>query len=206
MNRLSNPLEAEPEWKIVQKVQAGQVKYFEELIKKHEKPVFNFLFRFLGNYHDAEEVAQEVFLAAYRSISQFRGESRFSTWLYRIAINQAKNKEKNLNLSLQRNISIDPVANDSGDNPVLQVPNPGPDPENQQNQKEIQRIVQKEIHLLNPDEAVIILLNDFEERSYDEISNLLDIPVGTVKSRLHRARMVLKRRLEPYFTYSREKK
>ena len=206
MNRLSNPLEADPEWKIVQKVQAGQVKYFEELIKKHEKPVFNFLFRFLGNYHDAEEVAQEVFLAAYRSISQFRGESRFSTWLYRIAINQAKNKEKNLNLSLQRNISIDPVANDSGDNPVLQVPNPGPDPENQQNQKEIQRIVQKEIHLLNPDEAVIILLNDFEERSYDEISNLLDIPVGTVKSRLHRARMVLKRRLEPYFTYSREKK
>jgi len=206
MNRLSNPLEADPEWKIVQKVQAGQVKYFEELIKKHEKPVFNFLFRFLGNYHDAEEVAQEVFLAAYRSISQFRGESRFSTWLYRIAINQAKNKEKNLNLSLQRNISIDPVANDSGDNSVLQVPNPGPDPENQQNQKEIQRIVQKEIHLLNPDEAVIILLNDFEERSYDEISNLLDIPVGTVKSRLHRARMVLKRRLEPYFTYSREKK
>jgi RNA polymerase sigma-70 factor (ECF subfamily) len=206
MNRLSNPLEADPEWQIVQKVQAGQVKYFEELIKKHEKPVFNFLFRFLGNYHDAEEVAQEVFLAAYRSISQFRGESRFSTWLYRIAINQAKNKKKNLNLSLQRNISIDPVANDSGDNPVLQVPNPGPDPENQQNQKDIQRIVQKEIHLLNPDEAVIILLNDFEERSYDEISKLLDIPVGTVKSRLHRARMVLKRRLEPYFIYSRERK
>jgi RNA polymerase sigma-70 factor (ECF subfamily) len=206
MNRLSNPLEADPEWQIVQKVQAGQVKYFEELIKKHEKPVFNFLFRFLGNYHDAEEVAQEVFLAAYRSISQFRGESRFSTWLYRIAINQAKNKKKNLNLSLQRNISIDPLANDSGDNPVLQVPNPGPDPENQQNQKDIQRIVQKEIHLLNPDETAIILLNDFEERSYDEISKLLDIPVGTVKSRLHRARMVLKRRLEPYFIYSRERK
>jgi RNA polymerase sigma-70 factor, ECF subfamily len=206
MNRLSNPLEADPDWKIVQKVQTGQVKYFEELIKKHEKPVFNFLFRFLGNYHDAEEIAQEVFLAAYRSISQFRCESRFSTWLYRIAINQAKNKKNNLNLSLQRNISIDPVANDSGDNPVLQVPNPGPDPEIQQNQKDIQRIVQKEIHRLNPDEAVIILLNDFEERSYDEISKVLDVPVGTVKSRLHRARMVLKRRLEPYFTYSREKK
>lgn len=204
MNRLSNLLETDPEWQIVQKVQAGQVKYFEELIKKHEKPVFNFLFRFLGNYHDAEEVAQEVFLAAYRSISQFRGESRFSTWLYRIAINQAKNKKKTLNLSLQRNISIDPVENDPGDNPVIQVQNPGPDPEDQQNQKEIQRIVQKEIHLLKPEERAIILLNDFEERSYEEISTILDIPVGTVKSRLHRARMVLKERLAPYFKLSRE--
>ncbi len=206
MTQLSNPLEDDPEWKIVQKVQGGQVNDFEELIKKHEKPVFNFLFRFLGNYHDAEEVAQEVFLAAYRSISRFRGESRFSTWLYRIAINQARNRKKKLNLFLRRNISIDPGEQGGAGTPVIQLENPGPDPENEQNQKEIQRIVQKEIHLLKPDEAAIIVLSDIEERSYEEISEILDIPVGTVKSRLHRARIALKGRLAPYFKLSGKEK
>jgi RNA polymerase sigma-70 factor (ECF subfamily) len=206
MNHLSNPLEDDSEWQIVQKIQAGQVNDFEALVKKHEKPVFNFLFRFLGDYHDAEEVAQEVFLAAYRSISQFRGESRFSTWLYRIAINQARNRKKKLNLFLRRNISMDPVEDGSADSPIVQLKNPGPDPENEYNQKEIQRIVQKEIHLLKPDEAAVILLNDLEERSYQEISEILDIPVGTVKSRLHRARIALKDRLAPYFKLSGKEK
>ncbi|MBI1823506.1 MAG: sigma-70 family RNA polymerase sigma factor [Nitrospirae bacterium] len=195
---MSKPLNADPEWPLVQSIQDGQVECFEELIKNHEKAVFNFLLRYLGNYHDAEDVAQEVFLAAYRSIFHFRGESRFSTWLFRIAVNRAKNKKKSLILSIQRNRPIDPVENDSSHPPVLQFQNPGPDPEMQQNQKEIQRIVQKEIHLLKPEERAIILLNDFEERSYEEISMILDIPIGTVKSRLHRARMGLKKRLTPY--------
>ena len=206
MNQLSNPIEDDPEWQTVQKVQAGQVESFEILVKNHEKPVFNFLCQFLGDYHDAEEVAQEVFLAAYRSISQFRGESRFSTWLFRIAVNQAKNRKKRIALFFKRHVSADFNESDDPSGPVAQIADPKADPEKRRSQKEIQTLVQKEIQKMKPDEAAIILLHDLEERTYDEIAAILDIPAGTAKSRLHRARGALKERLAPYFKLSGREK
>jgi len=91
--------EEKNDWEWVQKVQKGETEAFEVLVIRYENQIFNLLYRWLGNYDEASEVSQEVFLSAFRSIKQFRGDSSFSTWIYRISINQAKNRRKNLNPS-----------------------------------------------------------------------------------------------------------
>jgi len=103
----------------VQKLQRGQSDAFEALIRRHEKTIFNLVYRMLGDYDEAAETAQEVFLSAYRAIGQFRGDANFSTWLYRIALNHATTRRKSMNTRQQRNVSIDNTE------PMID-PHPGP--------------------------------------------------------------------------------
>ena len=183
----------------VRRVQAGETDAFEALIRRHEKRVFNLLYRWLGNYDDAAEAAQEVFLSAYRSIGKFRGDAGFSTWLYRIAINHAKDRRKSLNISRQRHVPLEVAGPDGDGGPVTKLPHPGPDPAQNAEQREIQERVQHALNRLDPEDSLLILLRDLQDSSYEEIVQVLDIPLGTVKSRLHRARQALKTILAPYF-------
>lgn len=178
------------DWECVRRVQAGETDAFEILVGRHEKTIFNLLYRWLGDYDEAAEVAQDVFLSAYRSINRFRGESRFSTWLYRIAVNQAKNRRKSLITSRQRMVPLE-VANPVEDR--------GLDPAERVEQQEIHDLVQQALSSLRADDSLLVLLHDLQDVHYEEIARVLDIPIGTVKSRLHRARMALKVRLAPYF-------
>jgi RNA polymerase sigma-70 factor (ECF subfamily) len=179
----------------VRRVQRGDIEFFEILVRRHQNTTFNLIYRFLGDYDEASETAQEVFLSAYKSIQQFRGDANFATWLYRIAFNHASTRRKNLSNKRQRQVALEDevVLVDSGANP-----------ETSAEQKEIQQYVQQALNSLDGDDAQIILLRDLQDVSYDDIAQTLDVPVGTVKSRLHRARQALRTRLAPYFTPDRK--
>ncbi|HEX9452987.1 MAG TPA: sigma-70 family RNA polymerase sigma factor, partial [Candidatus Binatia bacterium] len=121
---MSNPSEpmvsaAISDAECVQNLQRGQTDAFEILIRRHEKTIFNLVYRMLGDYDEAAEVSQEAFLSAYRAIGTFRGDSNFSTWLYRIALNHATTRRKTLNTRQQRNVSMETTE------PVSD-PQPGP--------------------------------------------------------------------------------
>ena len=179
----------------VRRVQRGDIEFFEILVRRHQNTIFNLIYRFLADYDEARETAQEVFLSAYKSIRQYRGEANFATWLYRIAFNHASTRRKSLSSKRQRQVALedDVVLVDSGANP-----------ETSAEQKEIQQYVQQALNSLDGDDAQIILLRDLQDASYDDIAQTLDVPVGTVKSRLHRARQALRISLAPYFSRDRK--
>ena len=183
--------EERSDWECVQKVQGGDADAFETLVRRHEKKIFNLLYRWLGDYDEAAEVAQEVFLAAFRAIKRFRGDSSFATWLYRIGVNHAKNRQKSLQVARQRQ-QARKVSDDAPSDPAS-------DPAEGVEQRERHDLVQRGLNELDADDALLILLHDLQEVRYEEISETLDIPLGTVKSRLHRARQALRAKLAPYF-------
>jgi RNA polymerase sigma-70 factor (ECF subfamily) len=185
---------------LVDAVQRGNTAAFEGLVERHQKRLFNLLFRWLGSYEEAADATQEVFLSAFRAIKKFRGDAAFATWLYQIGINHARNRRKRMALAAQQTVPLDP-PNPDGRNPgpAAFVTHPGPNPAEVAEQREIQELVQRELMALTHDEALLILLRDFQDLDYEEIARILDVPRGTVKSRLHRARHALKLRLAPYF-------
>jgi RNA polymerase sigma-70 factor, ECF subfamily len=179
----------------VRSVQKGETDAFEILIHRHQKTIFNLAYRLLGDYEEATDTAQEVFLSAYRSIQQFRGEAAFSTWLYRIAVNHATTRRKSLAQARQRMVPLaaaDPVS-DGHLGPAETAA-----------QREIQDRVQEALNHLEPSDALIILLRDLQDAPYEEVARILEVPIGTVKSRLHRARQALKSRLACYFYSDRK--
>jgi RNA polymerase sigma-70 factor (ECF subfamily) len=178
----------------VERLQRGDTEAFAVLVERHQKAIFNLLYRMLGDYDDAAEVSQEAFLSAYRSIKSFRGDSSFSTWLYRIAVNHANTRRKNLALAQQRASLVESLET---------VGDGGPDPAEALEQKEMHERVQTALNALGKDDAAIIVLRDLQDIPYDRVAAILGIPVGTVKSRLHRARRALKARLAPYFKSKR---
>ena len=179
----------------VRRVQQGDTDSFEVLVRRHEKAIFNLVYRLLGNYDEAAEVAQEVFLSAFKSIHQFRGEANFSTWLYRIGLNHASTRRKSLQSSQQRLVPFDGTQV-TADGSV--------DPAKNLQHKEIHQRVQQALNSLDPEDARIVLLRDLQDIPYEDVAEMLDIPVGTVKSRLHRARQALKTSLAPYFHANRK--
>jgi len=179
----------------VRRLQRGETEAFEMLVRRHEKTIFNLVYRMLGDYDEAAEVSQEVFLSAYRAIGQFRGDANFSTWLYRIALNHTSTRRKTLIRRQQRNVAIEDTE------PVRDLQ---PGPAETMEKKEIRERVQRALNNLEPDDATVILLRDLQDIPYEEVARLLEIPVGTVKSRLHRARQALKSQLASYFYAGRK--
>ena len=179
----------------VRKLQRGETDAFETLIRRHQKTIFNLVYRMLGDYDEAAEISQEAFLSAYRAIGNFRGEANFSTWLYRIALNHATTRRKSLNIRQQRSVPIENTEPAS---------DPHPGPAESMEKKEIRQRVQQALNRLEPDDAAVILLRDLQDVSYEEVARVLEIPIGTVKSRLHRARQALKSELASYFYAGRK--
>ena len=179
----------------VRRLQRGETDAFETLIRRHQKTIFNLVYRMLGDYDEAAEISQEAFLSAFRAIGSFRGQSNFSTWLYRIALNHATTRRKSLNTRQQRNVSIETTE------PVI---DPHPGPAETMEKKELRERVQLALNSLEPDDAAVILLRDLQDVPYDEVARVLEIPVGTVKSRLYRARQALKTELASYFYAGRK--
>jgi RNA polymerase sigma-70 factor, ECF subfamily len=179
----------------VRRIQHGDADAFEILVRRHEKTIFNLVYRMLGDYDDAAEVSQEVFLSAYRAIGQFRGDANFSTWLYRIALNHATTRRRSVNSRLHRTTTIEDME-------LIRDSQPGP--AETLEKKEMQERVQLALNKLEPEDATVILLRDLQDVSYDEVARMLEIPVGTVKSRLHRARQALKSLLATYFYAGRK--
>jgi RNA polymerase sigma-70 factor (ECF subfamily) len=179
----------------VRRLQRGDIDAFEILVRRHEKTIFNLVYRMLGDYDDAAETSQEVFLSAYRAIGQFRGEANFSTWLYRIALNHATTRRKSAALRQKRFVAID--GSDLIDNDQI-------GPVETLEKKELRERVQRALSELEPEDATVILLRDLQDVPYEDVARVLQIPVGTVKSRLHRARHALKAKLAVYFRAGRK--
>ena len=179
----------------VRRIQRGDIDAFEILVRRHEKTIFNLVYRMLGDYDDAAETSQEVFLSAYRAIGQFRGEANFSTWLYRIALNHATTRRKSAALRQKRFVAID--GTDMIDNDQI-------GPAATLEKKELRERVQRALSELEPEDATVILLRDLQDVPYEDVARVLKIPVGTVKSRLHRARQALKAKLAAYFRAGRK--
>lgn len=175
---------------LLQKARNGDIEAFELLIEKHQKKVFNIALRMIGNYDDASELAQEVFIRVFKSIRSFKEESSFSTWIYRITANVCldeirKRKNKNF-VSLDDDLKLD-----DGD-VKRQVMDPEPTPEILAEKNETRKIVNEAIQSLPADHRIVIALRDIQGFSYDEISKIVNCPVGTVKSRINRARQTLR--------------
>jgi RNA polymerase sigma-70 factor (ECF subfamily) len=170
---------------------------FNEVVRLHGDKVFNLVLRMVGTRAEAEDIAQEVFVTVFKSIDTFRGESKFTTWLLRIAANHSKNRIKYLaRRSTDRNgLDGAPEAQlaDEGKAPMQAHIDP---PDALLEAAELETLMQQAIANLEEEHRLLVVLRDIEELSYDEIAEITGLPEGTVKSRLHRARVALKEHLE----------
>jgi RNA polymerase sigma-70 factor (ECF subfamily) len=181
----------DPDAELVLRWQEGDLGAFEALVRRHERRVFSLVFRMLGSREEAEDVAQEAFLALHRHGHRFRGEARFSTFVYRVAANAALNRRRSLARRRAREEAL-AKRQDAGDD----LPAAPRDPEDAAAGGQIQQRVQAALLALPRDLRMAIVLYDLEGQSYGEIARVLRIPEGTVKSRIHRARTALRDRLK----------
>ncbi len=198
-NRLkNNKSEAEnrPVDLLVEAFREGKPGAFDAIVRTHQDRVYAFCLRMLSDREDALDVAQEVFLSAYRNLAGFRGEASLSTWLIRIAANRSLNRIRQRATRAAREVmSIEP----QGDSESLFQPpgREGDRPDRMVESRETRKILEAAIANLDEDSRMLVLLSDVEGLSYEELSEEVGIPLGTVKSRLHRARMALRKMLAP---------
>ena len=185
----------EQQW--IRAAQQGDSAAFEQLLLLYQQKIYHLALRTCGDPHDAEEATQEAFLSAWKNLPSFRGESSFSTWLYRLTVNACndlfrKNKASAANVALE------------DEEAALQVPDTAPGPEESLQRKETQRAVQDALQQLSDEHRQVLLLRELQQLSYDEIAAVLDMDLGTVKSRIHRARNQLREILLKTGTFSAE--
>jgi len=171
---------------------------FEEIVRQYRDKVFSLIYRMLGNRQEAEDVAQDVFITVFKTIDSFRGEAKFSTWLLRIAANHAKNRIKHLARRPTEGVDPDDVSQVkvSNDRPGPPVQSRIESPDKLLEAVESERLIQEAIANLPEDQRLLVVLRDVEELSYQEIEEITGLPEGTIKSRLHRARMAVKEWLD----------
>ena len=184
---------------VIEHCKAGDREAFDAIVLHYQKKVFNIAYRMLGNMEEAKEVAQEVFLSVLDSIKDLREETKFDGWLTQIALNHCRNRWKYLKRRhyFTSESLDDPVETEDGDMP-REVRDPSDNPETFYEKKMIQQWIGRGLLQLKEDQREMIVLRDLQGYSYEEIGNLFQLPEGTVKSKLHRARMELKTILDRY--------
>lgn len=176
----------------VLRCQRGDTKAFETLVERHQKKMLNIAYRMIGDYDDACDITQDAFVAAYKAIGTFKGEAKFSTWLYRIVINQSKNRLKQLRAHRDGRRYGDDCANTKDEEATGSSSRQQAGPGILMERRERDAHVQRCITALDADYREVVVLRDIQGFSYEEISAMLKIPDGTVKSRLARARNALR--------------
>ena len=166
---------------IIARARRGDAHAFEQLVTAYRNQVFRLALRMCGNEADADEVAQEAFLSAWKGLPNFRGESRFSTWLYQLTTHAA--------IDLMRREKRQAAAEDIDE---ITAADDGPSPQQQVERTETQREIRSALMQLPEEYRQVLLLRFMQELSYEEIGRALKLPVGTVKSRLNRAKAQLK--------------
>ncbi len=172
---------------LIKKCVDGDLKSFDQLISRYERNAFAMALRYLGNYDDASDVTQEALIKVYKNISKFRFEASFTTWLYRIVINTAKDFLKKKNR--EKVVSIDDTQKEFKDENKDQ--NPQEHTERQEVKSEVHRALEK----ISENYRMVIVLKDIQGFTYDQISEMLEIPIGTVRSRISRGRVELKKEI-----------
>ena len=175
----------EQEAAIIKQVLEGDVNAFEGLVKEYEKNVYNLARRMTGDPEDAADMAQDAFIKAYNSLGSFRGDSKFSVWLYRIVSNLCldflRSRKRRPTVSLS-------VENDEGEDMEFEIADESQSPETLLEQKLTREAVRRGLDSLPPEQRQILLLREIQGLSYEEIAQVLELETGTVKSRIFRAR------------------
>ncbi|HEY2903326.1 MAG TPA: sigma-70 family RNA polymerase sigma factor [Polyangia bacterium] len=182
---------------LISRLKARDEQAFNEIVGRYGDKVFSLVYRMIGSRPEAEDIAQEVFVTVFKTIDGFRGESKFSTWLLRIAANQCKNRIKYLARRPVGAAAFDETV-DSASDVALPVPAQGhiDAPDVLMEAAEMESLTQAAIAALDEEHRLLIVLRDVEELSYQEIGEITGLAEGTIKSRLHRARMSIKEHLD----------
>jgi RNA polymerase sigma-70 factor (ECF subfamily) len=171
--------------------QGGDQDAFAQLVQRHQRRVFNLVFRMLQQYEEANEVTQETFLAAWQGLPSFRGDARFSTWLYRIAYNcclkqlEQRKRDKALQTAIQEEHVLDYADKEERASTALEI-------------RDFQNLVREHLSMLPAKYRIVLVLRHLQEMTYEEMAEILTMPIGTIKTHLFRARNLLKERLEAF--------
>jgi RNA polymerase sigma-70 factor (ECF subfamily) len=180
---------------LVREFLRGKQRSFDSLVMRYQDRVFNMCYRILGDYDEADDCAQDIFLKVFRSLSRFRFESKFSTWLYRITVNGCKNRLASATRRRNRcmvRLNGDPAV----EAPGIEIRDNGSSPSKAFERKEREHLIQRAIQSLPDSQRVVVVLRDIEGLPYGEISKLSGMNPGTVKSKLARARRKLRKKLK----------
>lgn len=176
---------------LIERFQQGELAAYEEIVKRYKDQLLNFVFRFLNNQEEAEDVVQETFLRVYRNRFAYTRVAKFSTWIYTIAGNLARTELRRR--KRRRFFSLSDMGLEDRD---YEISDEVFNPETHVDSALGEEIIQREISKLSPKFREVIILRDVQELSYEEISKIIRVPIGTVKSRVNRARLRLQNRLK----------
>lgn len=186
----------EDDYSLIRSFHSGDKTAFDIIVLRHKDRIFNLCLRFLGNYHEAEDTAQDIFVKAYGSLKSFRFESSFFTWLYRIAVNTCKNKIKSREFRIKKLSSgMDNPGESIGLGMAERLDGPVSNPVSDLEKKETMKALQQAIDSLPSDQKSVVILRDIQGMSYEEIADITGFKLGTLKSKLSRARNTLKEKL-----------
>ncbi|HAH86582.1 MAG TPA: RNA polymerase subunit sigma-24 [Armatimonadetes bacterium] len=180
---------------VIERCKKGDLSAFDELVRRYEKPVYNFAYRMAGNYDDASDIASEALIKVFNAIGSFRGEASFTTWLYRIVTNvyldHRKRRRGRGDVSLDEYLELD-----EGSVP-RQVVDTAPTPSEEFEIRARNDVLMRAVGELPEYQRMMVLLFHGQGLSYEEIAEIMSLPIGTVKSRLNRARLALREILKP---------
>lgn len=180
---------------LVERLKRRDEAAFTELVRRYERRVFQLVLRMLGDAGEAEDVAQDVFLTVFKSIDGFRGDSKLSTWIYRIAANHSKNRLKYLDRRARgKKTELDELTeHERLESASMTASAALARPDQQAEAHQMEAVMRRAIDALDEEQRELVILRDVENLSYEEIQEITGLPEGTVKSRLHRARLALAR-------------
>jgi RNA polymerase sigma-70 factor, ECF subfamily len=185
---------SEEDARILRGLKSGIEEAYEELIQRYQQPVYGVVYRLLGNQSDASDVVQDVFLKVFRSIGSFREQSTLRTWIYRIAVNEAHNHRRWFSRHCRNEVSLEQESADHR-SALDHALDPGRSPFEQTLEREHRTLLEQALGRINPAFRTAVVLRDIENFSYEEIADILELSLGTVKSRILRGREALRREL-----------
>lgn len=197
METIQKAKEAFDESVLVKAAKAGDIGAFDQLVRRYDRNVFRIAQHITHNREDAEDVVQDAFLKAYQNLEKFQEQSKFYTWLVRIAVNEALMRLRRRRP--ERMVSLDEEVRTDDDTVPREVADWSPNPEQLYSQAELRDILQRTIQGLSPGFRTVFVLRDVEGLSTEETAEALDLSIPAVKSRLLRARLQLRERLNKYF-------
>jgi RNA polymerase sigma-70 factor (ECF subfamily) len=180
----------------IKRYRQGDKTAIDRLVLKYQNQIMNLCVHVLGNHTDGEDAAQETFVKVYKNLDTFKGEALFLTWLYRITVNTCRNKQRSWwNRFSRRAVKLDAPIKGDGSNRIREIGDTSLSPENELRRHRIAERVKEALASLPKKHRELIVLRDIQERSYEEIGKVLDLSLGTVKSRLARARSAMQEKL-----------
>nr|WP_204618930.1 sigma-70 family RNA polymerase sigma factor [Desulforadius tongensis] len=186
---------------LIERSKSGDYIAFEELVRRYENKVYNVAYRFVGNHADASDLAQEAFIKIYQALGSFRGDSSFMTWIYHITANVCRDELRRR--QKKQTISLDDDFQDKDNLPlILSLSSDKPGPEEEIERMELREQVQQCLNMLSDEHRLILIMREMQQLSYDEIAKVLGCSLGTVKSRLSRARMAFKQKMTTILEHS----